>query len=382
MLDPEHYNLAEQLARTSQDHYWHSAPHGLGTFQADGFPVRVKSIAETYQLVDAFHEQYFDKFMLEMGGMSAAELDVLVKALVSSVKLQLNLFPSRRPIIPTSTMLAMLSLYRKMLAYKEDFGSVLEIGPGCGYTSILLGGHAPLTSYAQIEICQSLYLLQSAVNRHAFGLRAKEHAGLNLDDVSNFFGVSLLQGHDVLPEPRFAEPPKIEPKCEHFPWWRLGDVVERVSSFDIVTSNANLNEFSDTALNLYLKLIHKVLKDDGLFLVQCSGDDRFGRRASLQTKLMEYNFAAVHFVASGSLISPSPVLDEMRLMAKDSILIVKEGHPAYEKYYGKNLNSINHMGDEEFIFRMYFADHTDGLSVTEQELGQMVNAELAAGLAD
>jgi len=302
---------------------------------------------------------------------------LLIESLVSSVVLQLNLFPNRRPVIPAATMLAMLNIYRKMLAFNDGFSSVLEIGPGCGYSSILLSQHKSLTTYAQIEVCQSLYLLQSAINLHAFGVRAKEHATLDLKNAGNFFGVTVSGDWTHIPEPDYADIPEFDPLCEHFPWWRIGDVAERESSFDIVTSNANLGELTPTALNLYLNLLNKVLKPDGLFLVQCSGADIAGRRAQLQRKLMEHNFAVAHFCTSGTVFDQTSTPGHARSFAKDSILIIKEGHPAYGKYYGEDLDNLDHFGTEEFANRMYFENANNRQKFTAGDIVQMVNERVS-----
>jgi len=60
MLDVGTYNLAEQMARSSQSHYSHSASHNLEAFQITGFPTNIKSFSEMYQLGDSFYEGQVD----------------------------------------------------------------------------------------------------------------------------------------------------------------------------------------------------------------------------------------------------------------------------------------------------------------------------------
>ncbi len=377
MLDVEQYDLAEKMARLAEPHYWYAAPHGLDTFQYYGFPTRANNVGELRALVDAFHESRFDSFMAELGGIDPQETDHLIKSLVSAVELQLRLFPNRRPVIPVSAMLAMLCLHRKMIAIRGDFKTVLDIGPGCGYTSFFLGRHTPLQSYVQVEVCQSLYLLQSAVNGHIFGPSAKENAFPDLTGAGNFFGVTVAGDWEHIDSPPLAGMPAILPKCEHIPWWRLGEIAARKGSFDIVTSNANLNEFSETAFNLYLNLISTTLNDAGLFLIQCSGADRYGRRATLPTRLMEHGLAVIHFCSAGESIPQSEAGVLGREFAKDSILAVKRGHQAFDAHFGKHMDNFNFFGDEKLISRMFISDPGNRKVLTIAEIIELVDHEIA-----
>jgi len=111
-----------------------------------------------------------------MGGLTEEELALLENALIQSIHMQIQFFPGRRPILSFSSGIAMICLFRKLLALKTDFKSVLEIGPGNGFLSFILSQHSSLQCYHQIEACQSLYLYQSAINNHAFKSNFLEHA--------------------------------------------------------------------------------------------------------------------------------------------------------------------------------------------------------------
>ncbi len=60
-----------------------------------------------------------------------------------------------------------------------------------------------------------------------------------------------------------------QPRCEHFPWWRAGEVFGR--KYDVVMSNANITEVTDTALSYYAALIRDVIEPTGVFIAQCTG---------------------------------------------------------------------------------------------------------------
>ncbi|MCP6726327.1 hypothetical protein NL526_30170, partial [Klebsiella pneumoniae] len=74
-------------------------------------------------------------------------------------------------------------------------------------------------------------------------------------------------------------------RCFHYPWWTLGTLHERVGRYDVVTSNANLNEFTRNALYEYLTIFSRVMKDDGIFLIQCTGFPAHGSTEDLMEVL-------------------------------------------------------------------------------------------------
>ena len=66
----------------------------------------------------------------------------------------------------------------------------------------------------------------------------------------------------------------------------------------MVTSNANLNEFSISALTEYLALSCELLADDGIFFFQCPGWNHDGR--DVMRFLYEAGFAPL-FLAQGNV---------------------------------------------------------------------------------
>ncbi|HYR42851.1 MAG TPA: hypothetical protein VER98_07510, partial [Terriglobia bacterium] len=189
---------------------------------------------------------------------------------------------------------------------------------------------------------ESFYLLQSHINSHVFGSRFTEHALSRqaLDDHSAY--IPKGNWHN----PFHYEHQKIinvrsRPICNHYPWWRIGDVANR--QYDIVTSNANLNEFSREALFQYLSLIGEVLADDGALVAQCLGGGPV-TYDTIFTNMKSAGFVPVALVQGDNVPS--------RTFVVSNGVFVGEKHPLYSKYASarpqfplldRNLDFVNSM---------------------------------------
>src|SRR6185436_7857234 len=198
----------------------------------------------------------------------------------------------------------------------------LELGPGCGYLSFFLRNHHALEDYSQIESTESFYLLQSHINAHVFGSRFAEHALSRhaLDDHAAY--VSKLNWHN----PFHYEEQKIisvesKPVCNHYPWWQIAAAANR--RYDIVTSNANLNEFSREALFQYLSLIRDVLADDGAIIAQCLGGGK-PTYDSIFADMKSAGFVPIGLVQIDNVPG--------RIFVVSNAIFVGEKHPLYQHY--------------------------------------------------
>lgn len=268
MLDPHTYRRNERLAREQLTTWRTAAAHSLDHFEKIGFPVRIDSIAEVGQLLDTMQEGRWDTYMAELGGLTDTEHGFFVGICCDALLFQMIYLPARAPVVPLTTLLSSFVLYLKCIGVDADLRSVLEIGPGCGYLSFFLTRHPALRNYSQIEACESFYILQNLVNVHCFGHRFDERAHLG-------------PGRKAL--------------CHHYPWWQLDclrmEAGHGPARFQIITSNANLLEFSVAALDEYLALAHKLLLPDGVFIVQCPGAPSNGvDAAGLDAKLAANGF--------------------------------------------------------------------------------------------
>jgi len=369
MLDPQTYRSSEQLAKSLIPSWRVSQIHNVDHFERAGFPVRLGSVRELGQIIDTMQENRFTRYMAELGGLTQAEFDLIVEACKDAVRFQLRFLPHRQPVLPISTILSAYALYKKMRGIDPNFRSVLEIGPGCGYVSFFLARHASLTNYSQIEACESFYMLQNLVNLYCFGSRLDERAlpPENIPAVDYF----------VNPRPDMESSPRVRlgavpPRCSHYPWWRIGELVSKEVRFDIVTSNANLLEFNAPALDDYLSLMHQCLNPDGAFLVQCTGFPASGTVDQLLEKIFAKGFAPLFFAKeltptrfmgdegrSGLVERLTSVAREDVSFTTNNALFVKAGHRLFDKYYHRHNLKPSFMTNESVVNAAFFARPPD-----------------------
>lgn len=257
MLDPVAYRRAEALARQFAPSWRTEQMHHPYVFAHAGFPIRVESLQDLRQLTDTMQEDRFDAYMQELGGLSDADAWRFVLALRSYAYWFAGTFHAISVRLPLSTMLAHFALWTKIRAWPRH-KTILEIGPGCGYLAFFL---EEFEHYMQIETTESFYLMQALINDHCFtSRRVVELGGI----VDTGFASDI-----AVPDASNATVTVSEPApVSHVPWWAAARVREQ---FDIITSNANLNEFTPDAFKMYAALMARCLKPDGALIVQCFG---------------------------------------------------------------------------------------------------------------
>ncbi len=332
MIEIQDYRLSERIARSAIPSWWIAESHQVDVFARIGFPVRIESIHEVGQLIDTMQENRYARFLEEAGGLSEDDLELLVRALVQSVLFQRARLPRRQPLVPVSTMASALMLYRKIAAVKPTIGSILEVGAGCGYLPFFLAPNPLLVEYSQVEACESFYVLQSMIDSYLFGHRFRD---LVLDESPRDQALHVRK--DVEPPLLVEEADLPSPKCLHFPWWKLKALLDR--KFDVVTSNANLSEFSRPALHDYLTIFGQTMKDDAVFVVQCTGFPGHSNLEQIFDALHEFRLAPVLCALAHENVTPEGLAgqtDAFRAMGFDrrqfalnTILLVKETHPLF-----------------------------------------------------
>ena len=301
--------------------------------------------------------------MNELGGLTEEEFASVVNACRDAVLFQLSYLPHWKAVLPISTLMSAYALFKKMKGINPQFQSVLEIGPGCGYVSFFLRNHGALANYSQIEACESFYILQNLVNHDCFGHRMDERASLSVDTPVVDYFVNNRPDMEFSPKMRLG---KIPPLATHYPWWRIGEIVSQDRKFDIVTSNANLLEFNVPALDDYLTLMHKSLKPDGAFLVQCTGFTASGTVEQLLGKIHDKGFAPLMFVKEHEPASfpaggkPSLIerltgsrMDGLKFTTNNAIF-VKAGHPLFDKYYDRKNYHTHFVAPEAVVSSAFF----------------------------
>jgi len=365
MLDSPTYRASEQLAKSLLPHWRFGQVHNLDVFERIGFPVRIASIRELGPLLDSMQENRFDAYMRELDGLSDDEYNLLLEACKDSLRFQLRMFPQRPPVAPLSTMMSVITLYKKMLGFKPDFRTVLEIGPGCGYLSFLLKHHRSLENYSQIEACESYYILQNLVNVHCFDTRVDERVFIPPTiRVSDFLIANEVQSSE-LPNPVNLR--REPPLCTHYPWWRIGELISDERRFEIVTSNANLLEFSPAALEDYLTLVSNVLEPGGIFLIQCMGYHEHGNLETLLEKVWSRKFVPLLYAVENrpmrfpGAASAATVSERIAGKAAHDVvfpvnngLLIRPGHPLYERYRQGESRGLHFIANEPVVDAMYF----------------------------
>lgn len=333
-MDAASYRLSETLAKRGMRSLRQTGIHAPEFFESTGFLTRVESMEDLVVLLDVMHNNRFDDFVAELGGLTDADMAELLDAFAEYARFFLTQFPSSEIPIPLSGMLSQYAIALKLRGIPER-RTVLEIGPGSGLLSFFLARDPGIERYDQVEATESFYLLQSLVSRHVYGTRFLDHAQLDTRS-AGLGGIDFeavrTRHRDILPNYEQPQSLTVErrPRAEHFPWWRLEDVAAR--RYDVVTSNANLTEFSETALRYYAALFVTVLKPTGVLLAQCPGGGRTSGDVALRA-LMDVGLRPL--VIAARYIGRNPkhpaALPEGKQLTTANLVFLPPGHPAYER---------------------------------------------------
>ena len=318
MLDIAIYRQNESLAKKEMDKWQIRSRHNLDLFEKAGFPVRVEDNQQLRALIDTMSENGFEYYQNSINGFSDEQLDSFLGACVKAIEFSEHLFPAEKPILPIHNLAQAFVVYTVINKLKK-YDSVLEIGPGSGALAYFMSQKEDLKLYAQVEACESFYMLQSHLDKFLFKNSFYESVFLKPEfKAADFWTVS---NPDSFQPPLELNIPKQDHKAAHYPWWRLGELANNDKQFDIVASNANLLEFSRAALLDYLPLIQKKLKDDGLFVFHCTGAPANGTVESLLKDLYGHRFAPL-------LYANEFVLDKKEDFETKKIVIAPAGYAA------------------------------------------------------
>jgi len=370
MIEIQDYRLSERTARSVITSWWLAETHIVDHFARVGFPVRIESVHEVGQLLDTMQEKRFERFLTELGGLSPEDAEKYLWALTQAVKFQLAHLQKRQPIVPFSTMLSSLALYKKIIGFKADVETVLEVGPGCGYLSFFLSQHGSLKRYDQVEACESFYVLQSMINAFLFGHEFRDLAIATVKDqaimVRNDVELPFLLSEDSVPAA----------KSVHFPWWKLRTLFADKHRYDVVTSNANLNEFTKNALHDYLTIFRDVMKNDGIFLVQCTGFPAHGTLDTLFDTLYEFRFAPLFCgLADENVGTSRPSFTknyvgygcDKKSFVLNNLVMVREGHSLFAGSYDRRNYRHGYAADFPKLASIY-RSNVNGKHYTKPDL--------------
>lgn len=387
MLDIQAYRQAESRARAVLPNWRLAQRHNLDHFEKVGFPVRLNSLAETYNLLDTMQEERFQAMQNELGGLTPEDFDLVVDACVSVLRFQAAHYPGRPLFLPLDTLLSMLSIYKKITTLNPDFTSMLEVGPGCGYLPCLFALRGKPMEYASIEACESFYLLQHYLNLHLFGQGFRQEVFADLPASHHFADPSdwAIRERPVLDKSPFKV------TARQYPWWRLGELAEQGPQFDVITSNANFTEFNTEAFQDYLRIFRKVLKPDGFIYAQCFGYPTPERDfAYVYDNAMRVGFApaflAPHCTGKRKNLWEQGTPPELQRYLREgdkrtfmlsNLVLIGKGHPLFEQCKGRDKFDQLRVISED-IARAFFGDpEVEVRMYTKQAVIDAVTAKLA-----
>ena len=295
------YRFFEKLAKQAMPTWRFASKHSLDVFLKAKFPINVDSQSELYPLLDTMQEGRFPLYMESFGGVSEDELDSFVEVGKEFLLFLELFFPNKPLLLPCDTLISAFSLVKRILQLHPDPQHILEIGAGCGYTSFFIA-HVLRTrkvkTYTQIEACESFYLLQDLVNTYLFGHKFTQMAYSGV--AHPVFSPKLPETYQTLQSPTLLRNSKLEEEkiCFQYPWWKLKEIEDSHKEYEVITSNANLAEFSEEALWDYLTLIQNKLTANGIFLVQCFG---CGDTESIWEVLFNFGFRSLFTTGNVSI---------------------------------------------------------------------------------
>lgn len=370
-IDGHTYRKAESLAREHLPTWEYAQIHRVA-FENSSFPQHVNSHTELMQVMNIMQENRYAAFHQEWGGYTDHDINCIVNALVDYVIFHRENFPRAQVKLPVSTMVSSYSIFKKITGYNPKAETILEIGPGGGNGAFFFKHHRPLKNYSTIEASEAYYLLQNLVYAYNFGVAFEEKAIPSVpENIQRVF--STCQHFEV---PKYLTL-DITPKATHYPWWRNGDVYTQHGTFDVITSNANLMEFSHQALADYLHLFKTVLKKDGVIICQCLGGPLNGQVKDLLNVMRLEGFGAL-MVAQENTWMKNPNLPD-KYFGLNHGVFVKEGHPHFEQACRNLLNhDFSFIEEDENLVNTFFPKDEDRHDITEEAITEQVIQGLAA----
>ena len=172
--------------------------------------------------------------------------------------------------------------------------NIIEIGPGSGWLTSLL--YLDNYSVFSIENTQSHYCFQSKLYTDIAENNFSEFANIN---VSKF------------------------KKLNHLPWWKICRPSFMIPKQDIITSNHMIQECSVWAIHFYVSMVNRLLKENGLWVIEGIGAGYIGGPTldffKEETKKYGFNFYDIS--------NKFPSNDGIYVLSKSKIEVMNEYLP-------------------------------------------------------
>jgi len=378
MIDINYYRNKENQAKDSLQSWVLAQKYNLDIFEKDGFPIRINNIQQTKQIIDTMQENRFNAYMHELNGFNAEDLSIFIQACIKHLEFQNNYFPAHKNFVPFDTLISAFAIFKKIKGINPKVEKILEIGPGAANFSFFLSNFSDLKEYTYTDSCESFYLLQNNINFFLFKDDFKQH--VLKKEKNNCFrdkDNSIYSQGGLEEQVYIKNYKKYNFKCNAYPWWELGKLSKSTSKYDIVTSNANLLEFSEGALNDYLQIMNRKLKKEGMVFVQCLGNSVLRKVDYLLNKLKRNDFKILFF-ANGNVEYKSN--NESKNISKTFLLpnmiLIKKGHPLFDEANNSIQNNVQLSMDQR-IDKVFFPDEENAKKIfSKDEITNLIIGKL------
>lgn len=331
-------------------------------FEPSGFLERVEVLPQIKALLSSLHSGRTAAFQEEIRGIDGAVLDELAAAMAVLVDMQLSLFPDDGVVLPVEALLSEYLIARKLKALPRH-ARILDIGPGCGLLPLFLSGLPAVRCYNQIEVTQSLYILQSQVNRACYGPAAVDLAAAATAAPDVFRRLDGRWAERALPE----VPMRGAVRCTHFPWWRIDSAFD--VGYDVVMMNENLCEMPKAAAAYYAQNARRALAADGFLLI--AGIGATAAPSILQERLQILGSLGFRvLVANQSQRHGGP-------LAAPNLLLVGQGHPRFAEA-SEDFFALAFDEADPVVRAMYGLDRPAGSALEHADLVEEIRRRVVA----
>lgn len=322
-MDIATYDHLDMTARAGLSSWMHEAIFAPVTFEMTGFPTRIRHIEQLRGILQGVHgNARVPGYVEELGGVTTQDLDSMAWAVSDYADWHRATFIEPGGTLPLGDLMAAYLAAGKAATLAPIGGRVLEIGPGLGFTGMLLAGNNDALTYHAIEIAQPLYILQAQIGAWCFrdlfrneAMRRRGRPAFRAERCPRDGG----HGPFMIPGPT-------PPRVTLYPWWRMEmplDMAARPSrpGYDVIMSNGNIAEMTGQALDWYLPRWHAALADTGYLLIQDLG--------KVTTRPLEQILPKFDAAGFRALVKGQGQVGTKRL-AIGNLLLVTRHHPHWE----------------------------------------------------
>jgi hypothetical protein len=349
MIDPQQYDDAERLAMSQIGDWRIINTFRPNFFEAGGFPIKISNTGEIRYLFSVMNGAMdADRVLRELRGLRVDDMKIIMRAISKFVKFHITTFGSMSVSIPFTSFLYYYSLYKKLMNF-PNHKSILDIGPGLGYLSLFFSDDNSFQRYNQIEVTQSLYVLQSCLNSFVFQ-QDQQNLGVSFPDLANYaLPLRLPDGRraddtiDLALDQSF--------RCSLYPWWKLNDAFKQ--KYDIIMCNENMCEMDTVSFVFFAQKIRECLTPDGVFFVH-----GFGKTTGDKAKLIQHRLDVLASIGYRVIVSETS-FENNGSLSRPNLILSHNNHQSYERHSDR-FNVRNFDAADPMVRSIYGLNAPDG----------------------